>query len=59
MPLTGKPTGAGFFEEFPHATQSWVYTSTTTNDNFDYKEDKNKPSALSREAVKEALDGGR
>lgn len=29
--VTGEPTGAGFYEEYPHMTGSWVYQSLYTN----------------------------
>ena len=54
--ISGEPTGVGYYEEYPHMTGSWVYTSVFHNDDFDYNEEKPFIAELNKEATREALD---
>lgn len=54
--VTGEPTGAGFYEEYPHMTGSWVYNSMYENESFDYSEPEANKTLIDRETAKAQLD---
>ena len=54
--VTGEPTAAGFYEEYPHMVGAWVYTDMFGNDEFDYSEEKQYIPSGDMEEVKKQLD---
>ena len=57
MLVSGEPSQAGFYEEYPNMTGSWMYTTSFTNDNFDYSDDtKAYDTSLGPEEMKQKLD---
>ena len=55
--VSGEPTGVGFYEEYPNMTGGWVYTTHTSNEDFDYTDDINdyKPK-IGQEDFRQKLD---
>ena len=55
--VTGKPTGVGFYEEYPDQANAWVYEELELNDDFDYTDDElGYKTEGSRDAIKKHLD---
>ena len=55
--ISGKPTGVGFYEEYPDHASAWTYSNFEADDSFDYNDNElDYKTKEPRDSIKKHLD---